>query len=100
MKQPRPARLKNRSVAATCATAAATLLYVSAADTGWAAQPVEITVSGCVQSESDYLRAGGIGAAKPDAALDGRFVVLGTNGGAFSLTGTREPDLRCRVGPR
>jgi hypothetical protein len=60
----------------------------------------EITVSGCVQSEADYQRTGGIGAAKPDTELEGQFVLLDAKGVAFNLSGTRERDLRSRVGRR
>ena len=59
----------------------------------------EVVIAGCVQQEAAFRVASGIGVVDP-AALADQMVVVGADGTAYSLMGTRERDLLRRVGSR
>jgi hypothetical protein len=90
-------------IASIIATAVAVTLWVGA-PTAVAAQRQsgragEVVLAGCVQQESAFRVASGIGVVDTAAMAD-HLVLVGADGVAYSLMGTRERELRGRVGSR
>jgi hypothetical protein len=90
-------------IASIIATAVAVTLWVGS-PTAVAAQRQsgragEVVLAGCVQQESAFRVASGIGVVDTAAMAD-HLVLVGADGVAYSLMGTRERELRGRVGSR
>lgn len=91
-------------------TGIASIIATAAAVTWWVSPPTvaaqrpggragEVVLVGCVQQEAAFRVASGIGAVDVPAMAD-HVVLVGADGVAYSLMGTRERELRGRVGSR